>query len=282
MISDIWENKEKRIEWETYGLTGLVSLWAKWRDVLTEKLETPQKYSSDLKVFYNNSYYLLNAHFLQSTIHTRLHLIFIIAPRDVIFVIQMKKTKVQLTAYLPRWPKWGGSRTRAPNSGWANTHVLLYFIILSLSRMMKGYLRLLALFLERMSQEICFIPEIFPIRARCHVLEWEVPSSLSSHQSLGLRVVGLSFFLPPGFPAAHRKHTFSGAECHKLQMVRPVDKIWGATSPRWWHGHSRCCSLSTRRTTKNYLWTRHHQKDPRPWGWGYSTSLYHRDQERLN
>lgn len=119
----------EKTRWETYGLIGIAFLWAKWRDVFIEKLKIPLKTLSELIVFYNknkSNYYLRNAHSLPSTTYTKLHLILIIAPRDVILVIHMKKVRFSSLHICS-----GGETEKGAESGpkpVVNTHILLYIV----------------------------------------------------------------------------------------------------------------------------------------------------------
>lgn len=117
-----------------------------------------------------------------------------------------------------------GAESEPKSVGWANIHVLLYFIILSPKRKHDGHVGLLALSVERIFQDIYFTSEIFPLRVWCQVLDWEFPClcllvNIWTQQS----GCGLHLFLPTGHPAAHRKHTFfftaQGRKRRGLQVI---------------------------------------------------------------
>ena len=109
---------------------------------LYRKTGNSSKNSSELKVFNNNrssSYYLLNAHSLPSTKCMRLHLILIIAPRDIILVLHVKTLRFSSLDIRP-----SGQTEEGAESGPKLVVELIpmfFFIILSLHRDDEGVSR---------------------------------------------------------------------------------------------------------------------------------------------
>lgn len=210
----------EKTRWETYGLIGIASLWAKWRDVFIEKLEIPLKTLSQLIVFYNNNksnYYFLNAHSLPSTTYTKLHLILIIGPRDVILVIHMKKVRFSSLHICS-----GGETEKGAESGPKPWLIPIFFsITLSLHRDDEGVYRSLG--------SVC---RVIILRDLFYIRNYYLSSALYFRiKSPFILVFSPIPLTKVGMDSASSSHLAASCPqiayilCPQLHMVKPVDQI---------------------------------------------------------